>query len=642
MCNAISRRSFIRTAAIGGAGILSAPYLSQAFDFSAASAPLNVIAHQLINEWGKTLLAMQITDKQRVDDDGGIWCPADKAVHGRVGDAIYPFFYLAAQTKDSRYTDAAILLYRWIERRVSQPDGSWLNEPVKGSWKGTTVFMSIALGETLKHYSHLMTPDFKAELTTRLHKAGDFIHSTFNINFGNINYPINGAYAMALLGEVLNEPKFSVKGRELAHQAMAFITPKSSLLEGEGDHYHEPTQKGCYSVDLGYNVEESLPALTQYGLLTNDEAVLSTVTRALQSHMEFMLPDGAWDNSWGTRSYKWTYWGSRTSDGCQTAYALLMDRDPRFYTVALRNTQLMVKTTVNGLLQGGPDFAAHGVPVCVHHTFTHIKALVNIVDFLNQKAVKNPKIISLIKPLPREQAYGLKLIADVQTWLVAKGNFRATVTGYDRDYKHTPNGHATGGALTMLWHPHTGPILCASMNQYQMVEAGNQQIDNDPHSMPLTPRIETRDKGNPFMNISDHEAEITTNQTAGLVHISTRSRLVDKDQKDPATGAVHCQVDYYFMDGKVMLKYRFDKGNYAGQVRFILPVIAKSKDKAVFTSSKTLSIKKQNGHVIKVASSQPLVQLPATNGRIFNFVPGLEALPLAVDASEGMIEIMVV
>ena len=33
-----------------------------------------------------------------------------------------------------------------------------------------------------------------------------------------------------------------------------------------------------------------------------------------KKHLEFMLPDGAWDNSWGTRSFKWTYWGVKSSN----------------------------------------------------------------------------------------------------------------------------------------------------------------------------------------------------------------------------------------------------------------------------------------------------------------------------------------
>ena len=32
--------------------------------------------------------------------------------------------------------------------------------------------------------------------------------------------------------------------------------------------------------------------------------------------MDDLKLDGGWDNSFGTRNNKWTYWGNRTSDGC--------------------------------------------------------------------------------------------------------------------------------------------------------------------------------------------------------------------------------------------------------------------------------------------------------------------------------------
>jgi hypothetical protein len=549
----INRRSFIKTTALAGAGIAGAWQFADGFALPAASSSvLYGLCSSLTQQWGKQLLAMQITDKQRADDYGGIWCPADKAVHGRVGDAIYPFFYLASQTKDSRYTDAAMLLYRWIERRVSQPDGSWLNEPQKGSWQGTTVFASIAMGETLKHHGAMMDQAFKSELSERLKKAGEYIYKTFNINFGNINYPISASYGLSLLGEVLDEPKFKVKGRELAKQALAFFTLNDHLFKGEGDPYYEASKKGCFSVDLGYNVEESLPALVQYGLLTKDEEVLQAVTRSMQTHMEFMLPDGGWDNSWGTRNYKWTYYGSRTTDGCQPAYALLADRDPRFYRAALLNTQLMQRTTVNGLLQGGP--------------------------------------------------------------------------------------HTTGGALTMLWHKTTGPILSASMNEYQMVEAGNQQVETDPYAMPLTPRIELRNGKELYMNISDHNAVITTEDIGGKLIIKSQSKLVDRDQKDPATGVINCEVNYEFTADKVTIHY---KHNGDASVKIIFPLIAKASEKIVTLNNKALSVKREQGGLVRMISSQPLITLPTTNGRVFNFVPGLEAVPFVIEQNEVTIEISV-
>jgi hypothetical protein len=433
----------------------------------------------------------------------------------------------------------------------------------------------------------------------------------------------------------LDEPKFKAKGKELAHQALAFITPKDGFLKGEGDPYYEASKKGCFSVDPGYNVEESLPALVQYGVLNKDEEVLQAVTRSMQTHMELMLPDGGWDNSWGTRNYKWTYWGSRTSDGCQPAYALLADRDPRFYKVALLNTRLMLHTSVNGLLQGGPHFSTHGVPVCVHHTFTHIKALVTVLEHGDQ--YKKQSTQNLV--LPREKPYGVKTFIDIQTWLVAKGHFRATVTGYDRDYKHTPNGHANGGALTMLWHPTTGPILCGSMNAYQMVEAGNQQVETDPYAMPLTPRIELSDGKELYMNISDHEAVIATTEKDGKTTIQTQSKLVNGDQKEPGSGTINCQVTYEFTDKKVLLHFKHDGDE---RTKIIIPFIAKLAEKAVVLSDRTLTIKRELGGQVKIAATQPLVQMPTTNGRIFNFVPGLEAVPFAVEQNEVVIEISVI
>ena len=86
--------------------------------------------------------------------------------------------------------------------------------------------------------------------------------------------------------------------------------------------------------------------------------MLSKVVASMKTHLEFMLPDGGWDNSFGTRNYKWTWWGSRTTGGCQPAYALLADRDPNFIEAAIRNTKLLDECTVNGVLMGGP----HGTP----------------------------------------------------------------------------------------------------------------------------------------------------------------------------------------------------------------------------------------------------------------------------------------
>jgi hypothetical protein len=634
-----SRRNFIKTTAIGTAGLIGAfPFTnSLALNPPPISTNLYVLSDQLLKQWAKGLLDLQVMDKANINNYGGIYCPANKTVHGRAGDAIYPFYYLAEKTKDSKYTDAAALLYRWMERRVSQPDGSWLNEPVKGSWKGTTVFSSIALAETLKNHGSIMGDGLKKDITARLQKAADYIYNNFSIQYGNINYPITASYALSLIGTMLDIPKYKTKGREFAHSALNYFTTKDGFLQGEGGPTDKPSPKGCFSVDLGYNVEESLPSLVLYGLFNNDEEVLGTVTRSLQTHMEFMLPDGGWDNSWGTRNFKWTYYGSRTTDGSQTAYALMAHRDPRFYKVALKNTQLLQECTKDNLLYGGPHYASHQVPVCVHHTFCHIKSLTTILDHQHVSPKTN---ISNIR-LPREETYGGRFFSDIQTWLIAKGNFKATITGYDREYKEYKNGHASGGAMTMLWHQKTGPIFTGSMTEYQLFEADNMQPDTDPLSMPLTPRIELRTDTAVFMNICDLDAKIEREITHDSLIIKTRSKLVNKNQQDPKSGELNCRVNYLFTDKSVSIKFSFDKSLNDGKVKIILPIISKSTEKFSLANNQVRIYK--GSTILQIKSTARLTPMPtSTKNRVFNFVPGLEAIPLSIDQNEATVTIEII
>ncbi|MEP6749101.1 MAG: twin-arginine translocation signal domain-containing protein [Bacteroidota bacterium] len=632
-----SRRSFIKTAAIAGSGMLAFPnYLSGEIMHQPIIAELYTLSNHLIDVWGNALLHLQVADKSKADY-GGILSPDNNLVPGRSGDAVYPFFYLANKTKDHTYLDAGILLYNWMEKTVSQPDGSWLNEPVKGSWKGITVFTATALVETLKLYGDMMDKNFKSSIEQRLKKAGEYIADNFSIDYGNINYPIAATYCLSLLNELLGVPSFKEKGKSLAEQAMKFITAKDGFIYGEGTPYYTASPKGCFSVDLGYNVEESLPALVLYAKMNNNAEILSAVTRSLHTHLEFMLPDGGWDNSWGTRNFKWTYWGSRTSDGCQPAYALMGDHDPVFYTAALANTKLLQACTKDGLLHGGLHCASHGIVPGVHHTFCHIKALVTTLTHGSTiRKIKYPGTL-----LPREQEYGVRFFSDIQTWLIAKGKYRATVTGYDREYKETKNGHPTGGALSLLWHKNTGPLLAASMNEYQLFEAVNMRVDEDPLSMPLTARIEMKTETGVYMNISDLAATIEDEHNKEQLIIKTRSKLVDKDQKSPAPGQVQCQADYIFSAQKTILKFSYDKGSNKEQIRIIIPVISKSGEIIKIVSSSVIEIKKENA-TVRISANQELVQLPTTNGRVFNFVPGLEAIPLAIYQNNAVVEIDVI
>jgi hypothetical protein len=387
-------------------------------------------------------------------------------------------------------------------------------------------------------------------------------------------------------------------------------------------------------VDLGYNVEESLPSLALYALTTNDRPVLERVIAALRAHMEFMVPDGAWDNSWGSRNYKWTWWGSRTSDGCHPAFALLAEHDPRFGEVARRNLELMASCTHDGLLYGGPHSFVHGDLPCVHHTFTHAKALATVLDRGGAERHPQPRLI-----LPRDEAYGLKSYPEIGTHLAAIGEWRATVTEYDFEYgeQTQAGGHASGGALSLLFHHTLGPILVASMTRYQMIEIANQQAHGDYPHMPLTPRIEGAAGGQTYTSLSDFEASLTATATLEEISFDARGRLLTSAHQPVPGGDVPYRLTYRLKPAAVEIVASIDVARpEAGQVhwKLILPVVSPRTESAEQIDPGTIRVRKRNARLV-VRTDVPGRFDALGKERTFNLVPGFECLPLTVAMVAG-------
>jgi len=365
------------------------------------SAPSPNLYAQILQSWCDGLLAHQSTNPDPALR-GSLLCPACAIIHGRCGDAVYPLLRVAHTTGKAKYLEAALLVHEWSEQQVSRADGSWINDVTLSAWKGITVFHSIALAEALHHHGAILDTATRQRWTDRLARAAKFLDTFITIETGNINYPVTSSHCFALCAQVLGDQHYNDRARQLAHASLEHFTP-NNLLFGEGHPQTASTPKHCRPVDLGYNVEESLPALAQYALLTNDQPVLEKTIAALRTHMEFMLPDGAWDNSWGSRNYKWSYWGSRTSDGCHPAYVLLAQHESKFLEVAHRNLELMAACTHNNVLYGGPDYHAHGDQPCIHHTFTHAKSLATVLDSNTPTLIPSPRL-----SLPRDESYAHK------------------------------------------------------------------------------------------------------------------------------------------------------------------------------------------------------------------------------------------
>jgi len=513
--------------------------------------------------------------------------------------------YVADRTGDSKYLESAKLLFNWSEN-MTRPDGSYIND-TNSEWKGITVFSTIQLGEALYYHGHLLDEETRRIWTKRFQAGIEFLYQFIDGASANINYPITCAASMAIAGRILNESKYSEKAKELAHRALAFITD-DGLIFGEGRPNDCITPKGCRPVDLGYNVEESLGGLVTYGIITGDEVVLSAAEKSMETHMEFMLPDGAWDNSWGTRSNKWTYWGSRTSDGCQIAYGLLAERNPVFEEVVYRNTKLLQACTHNGLLYGGPMYVSAGEPPCVHHTFCHAKAIATLLEHdIQPKGGQK---------LPRELAQGIKYFPSVHVALLAKGKWRATVSDYDFDY--VEEGHATGGAITMLWHEAVGPVIAGTMTRYHLVEPNNMQIPQYTANICLTPRIEYQKGMIYYRSINDKKA-LVRYADGETIHVDVNGNLVDGKQN----GDIKFRANYLFSTEEVQIKVQTETDDAV----YRLPIISKNTDPVKFINDKHVEIIRDSAK-IEIQSSLPMCINGNKPNRIFNPVGGFEAIPL--------------
>ncbi len=628
----LSRRDFLRVAAVQSAAIFVPAGYGATPESPHPTGPDDGHANpyaDLLHAWCDGLLAHQVS----LNDPatlGGFLCPSCVLIHGRCGEAIYPLLRVAHTTGDDRYLRAALEVHEWSERQVSQADGSWINEVTLSSWKGITVFHTIALAEALHHHGSLLDAATRNRWTDRLAAAAKFLDGYITIDTGNINYPVASSLAFTLCGQVLGEHRYFDRGRQMAHAVLEFFSP-SGILFGEGHPQRQLSPKGCRPVDLGYNVEESLPSLGMYAVLADDTLVLNQVVAAMRTALEFILPDGSWDNSWGTRNYKWSWWGSRTTDGCHPGFIMLAPYEPRFKEAARRNLELMTACTHDGLLYGGPDYFVHGDFPCIHHTFTHAKALATVLDRCGDP------LPAARLTLPRDEPYGLRSFPVIDTHLAAVGDWRATVTAYDCTYENTVaanrmGSHVSGGSLAMLFHRHIGPVLTASMTRYEMIEINNQQAYRNAPHMPLTPRIQVEHAGQTYVSDTDYAANLTVQHTEGEAILEAHGRLLTASRESLPGGDVRYTVRYRLEVSSVEIIASVEKSAPPG-ARLILPVIARSADAVHPPSVYTVNITKPAGKLMIRTSGPAFETIPAI--RNFNLVPGFESVPLVVPMQPG-------
>jgi len=578
----------------------------------------------LLKDWCDALIDHQLTH-QSESLDGGIICPGCFIMHGRSPDAIYPLLYMASQTKDIQYIEAAKRLFHWGMKNVCYTDGSWCNEPNIGTWRGITVFGLIALLESIRDFGHLIDVETMRKWMKSAEEQAVYVSSFIKPGFGNINYSVTACYALALAGKMMEKPEYNERAASLVQEVMNFFTPNNHFLFGEGSLLLKSSPKGFACIDLGYNVEESLPNLLLYADLVGDDFVKEKVKQSMESHLEFMLPDGAWDNSWGVRNFKWSYWGSRTADGVISLCSVPVGTDPVYTEAGYRNVELLKKCTSQGLLFGGMHYLSAGYPACIHHTLFHAKGL---AFALHKGFIKPTKKVEL----PREKEYGVKYFQDLDVWLVSFGDWRATITGYDADY--TSGGNAHGGALSLLWNKKAGPLLASAMTEYSTVEYTNMQITRRIENYSSTLRIEYREKDKIYTNVSCKESVIVHSKETDGEKFTVHTELIDIEGKCPESGPIPVTIIYLFLKDKVAIGATVSDESKNRELSLAVPFISQGNEPC-FPLGKGFYIEKPEVRVYLSSESVEIKTMPVEiNQRAFNPTPGFEFIPFYIPFSK--------
>ena len=552
----------------------------------------------LLTRWSERLLSLQIHDTGNLHLDGGLSCPSCGMIHGRCVEAMYPFITMASVTGDNKWIEASEDLFSWAEHNVLLDNGLFLND-IDVEWKGTTVFTTIQLCDCLIRHELILSDSFRTKIKNCIRKAAESLSSFEALKSNNVNYPFSNALALYEAWIVTGDEIFKDKSSEFLDSAKDAFLP-DGLIAGEGCPRSLISPRGCNPVDIGYNVEETLVSLARLSILKDDVLLQDKVQKSLLAHLMFMLPDGAWDNSFGTRNFKWSYWGSRTTDGSAEAFLLFADKSPVFKTAAWKHIELLDRTTSSdNLLLGGPDYEKMDQLPCIHHTFTHAKILASVID--NGIAdIDKPNLL-----LPRFELNGIRTFDSIATSIATFDGYTVTISGYD--WRYTAGDHSSGGTITMLYGNEAGPVIAAGMREYHIVEKNNMQSPKSiKHHECMIPRIEYTDGGILYSSMNDGMADIEINDNSIIVNGVLKNADCDGD------GGKYSFI-YHFYSKSFVVDIYSEKGV------FILPFIS-SPDDDVFLSNRLI-----RRHGVSVTSSED-IEYPYSSERIFNLIPGFSAI----------------
>ncbi len=533
-------------------------------------------AYLLLKKWMDGMLEFRVENIKNPRLHGGFLCPACGLVHGRCFDAVLPFCYLYKHEKKEKYLTAARELMDY-SKTLRMDDGIYFND-FNTAWFGISSFYADALIETLDTCADALPDDFKERINSEILTIGEAVRVRF-MNEGfypAVNYFVSAIPLMARLYKITDDKKYLDAALYFKNIIINRITD-DNLLYGEGlDGMDKKTPKGFRAVDLGYNIDESYAFLIKAGKLLEDEELLELGIRLSKEALWFMLPDGAIDNSWGSRSAKWTYYGSRTSDGTGCLFALLKDI-PEMREVAARQLELLEACTDDeGLLAGGVWYSDAEEPSCIHHLFSHAKSLVAIAESRMETERKTE--------LPLDNFEGARSYPSVGVHIASSGDMYASFSENDLDYLGNKRLNPLGGVLTLLYSRSLrSPIIAATQTTGYKVEPKNtQDLKNGEQIKSGTIRI-ANDKYKSF-----HSLNFEANFDSEALEFSSKGILTSSGGEQKG----EYRHSYKLMPDGISITACSEDGG-----KLILPLVLKPNESAGIGENNQLILLREGGSV---------------------------------------------
>jgi hypothetical protein len=155
-----------------------------------------------------------------------------------------------------------------------------------------------------------------------------------------------------------------------------------------------------------------------------------------------------------------------------------------------------------------------------------------------------------------------------------------------------------------------------------------------PEDHPLTPRVELWEDDSWFTQLYDLPAKVEHSDQNGTLEFEVAARLLNKARKEPSNGKSAFSMSYLFDSAAMTITVNAPNvGSGSNRPRLVLPLISPTGEK-VTQSANRIEIHKPQGRVV-IEANAPLCIQETTRPRIFNLVPGFEAVPIIAEIPDN-------